>query len=389
MNPFRGYGAALQGASLLIALGMTSACAGEAPPQTTIEDPAAGALRVTVLARDLEHPWGMAFLPEGGALVTERPGRLRRLDANWRLDPEPIAGLPEIAAVGQGGLLDVALHPRFAENRRVYLSYAAAGDGGVGTEVAYGRLVDGRLQDLKVIFRARPKVEGGRHFGSRLLFLPDGHLLITLGDRGQREQAQSLAVHLGKTVRLTDEGAVPQDNPFAGREDALPEIYSLGHRNIQGATLAPDGTVWLHEHGPQGGDELNRLVAGGNYGWPVVTFGVEYGTGRPIGEGTHKPGMIDPVHVWVPSIAPSGLAHYGDGPIRAWRGQLLVGALKFMQLVRLALDADGRRVVDEVRLLDGRLGRIRDVRVGPDGLVYLLTDHPRGVLARIEPLPAD
>jgi len=341
--------------------------------------------RVVVATRGLEHPWGLAFLPDGRFLVTERPGRLRLVAADGTLDPRPVEGLPPIAPHGQGGLLDVALHPQFAENGLVYLSYAARGEGGIGTEAARGRLVDHRLEDVKVLFRQQPKSGAGRHFGSRLVFDRQGHLYITLGDRGEMERAQKLDDLAGKIVRLTADGLIPADNPFVNRAGARPEIYSLGNRNVQGAALHPvTGELWAHEHGPQGGDEVNVIRAGRNYGWPIITYGVEYVIGTKIGEGTHKPGMEQPLHIWVPSIAPSGMAFYQGERFTRWRGDLFVGALKDQMLVRLRFD--GEKQVKEERLLKGALGRIRDVRAGPDGLLYLLTDSSDGVIARLEPV---
>ena len=332
----------------------------------------------------LEHPWAVAFLPGGGYLVSERPGRLRRIDADGRLDPQPIQGLPAIAAYGQGGLLDVVLHPQFAGNRWVYFSYAEAGSGGIGTAVARGRLDGHRLDDVEVLFRLQPKSRTGHHFGSRLVFDRDGYLFITLGDRGEMARAQDLGDHAGSVIRLHDDGRVPDDNPFVDRADARPEIYSYGHRNLQGATLhAPSNRLWTHEHGPQGGDEINLPQPGVNYGWPVITYGVNYGTGTPIGEGTHKDGMAQPLHYWVPSIAPSGMTFYDADAFPAWRGSLFVGSLKFRLLVRLELRDD--KVAHEERLLAGELGRIRDVRQGPDGLLYLLTDEDDGQLVRLRP----
>jgi len=342
-------------------------------------------LKVVIMTRGLEHPWGLAFLPDDRMLVTERPGRLRLIEQG-RLDPTPISGVPEIKADGQGGLLDVAPHPRFAENQLVYLSYTAPGRGGVGTEALRGRLNGHRLEDVEVIFRALPKSRGGRHFGSRLLFDPKGRIYITLGDRGDRPRAQDLADHAGSIIRLEDDGRVPDDNPFVDRPNAQPEIYTYGNRNVQGIALQP-GTnrVWAHEHGPQGGDEVNIIRAGTNYGWPVITYGRNYGIGTQIGEGTEKPGMAQPLHYWVPSIAPSGMAFYDGDRFPDWRGNLFVGALKDRLLVRLEID--GERVIREERMLDGVLGRIRDVRSGPDGYLYLLTDANNGMLARLEPAP--
>lgn len=345
------------------------------------------AFRVVTMTRGLEHPWGLAFLPDGRRLVTERPGRLRLVAVDGTLDPQPVTGLPTIAIHGQGGLLDVALHPGFAENGLIYLSYAARGEGGVGTEVARGRLVDHRLENVEVLFRQQPKSSGGRHFGSRLVFDRQGYLYITLGDRGEQERAQKMDDLAGKIVRLHDDGRIPADNPFVDRPGARPEIYSLGNRNVQGAALHPlTGELWAQEHGPQGGDEVNVIRAGRNYGWPVITYGVEYVVGTKIGEGTHKPGMEQPLHVWVPSIAPSGMAFYQGDRFPRWRGDLFVGALKDQMLVRLRFDGEKR--VKEERLLKGVLGRIRDVRAGPDGYLYLLTDSPDGVIARLEPTDA-
>jgi glucose/arabinose dehydrogenase len=341
------------------------------------------AFRVVKIVQGLEHPWGLAFLPDGRMLVTERPGRLRVVH-DGKLLPQPVAGLPPIAAVGQGGLLDVALHPRFAENHLVYLSYVARGQGGVGTEVARGRLAGNRLEKVGVLFRQQPKSGGGRHFGSRLVFDREGYLYITLGDRGEMERAQRPDDHAGSVIRLHDDGRVPADNPFRGRPGWKPEKYTLGNRNMQGAALHPEtGRLWTHEHGPQGGDEVNVMRAGANYGWPVITYGVNYGIGTRIGEGTSKAGMEQPLHYWVPSIAPSGMAFYTGDRFPRWHGDLFVGALRDQLLVRLKLD--GEKIVREERMLEGVLGRFRDVRTGPDGFLYLLTDESSGVLARLEP----
>jgi len=340
--------------------------------------------RAVRVVEGLEYPWGLAFLPDGAMLVTERPGRLRIIAAGGKLDARPVAGLPRVAAHGQGGLMDVALHPRFAENRLVYLSFAARGDGGYSTEVARGKLSAERLEDVQVIFRQLPKSGGGRHFGSRLVFDRDGFLYITLGDRGEMERAQKSDDHAGSVIRLHDDGRVPKDNPFVGKPGWKPEKFTLGNRNIQGAALHPQtGLLWTHEHGPQGGDEVNVIRAGVNYGWPVITYGVQYVIGTKIGEGTHKAGMAQPIHYWVPSIAPSGMAFYTGEKFPRWRGDLFVGALRDQMLVRLRLD--GEKVIAEERLLKNSLGRIRDVRNGPDGLLYLLSDEPNGVLVRLEP----
>ena len=340
--------------------------------------------RAATVTEGLEFPWGLAFLPDGRMLVTERPGRLRLVAADGRLDPKPVEGLPPIAAVGQGGLLDVALHPDFARNGWIYLSYAGEGSGGYGTEVLRGRLDGHVLRDVQVIFRMQPKTKTGHHFGSRLVFDRQGYLYITLGDRGEMERAQRLDDHAGSVIRLHDDGRVPADNPFVGKAGARPEKFTLGNRNVQGAALHPQtGEVWAHEHGPQGGDEINIIRAGVNYGWPVITYGRNYVTGTKIGEGTTKPGMAQPLLHWTPSIAPSGMAFYTGDRFPAWRGNLFVGALAGQMLVRIQLD--GERIVHQERLLEGALGRIRDVRQGPDGLLYLLIDGAQGRIVRLEP----
>jgi glucose/arabinose dehydrogenase len=340
------------------------------------------AFRVVPVAQDLEHPWSLAFLPDGRMLVTERPGRLRIVHEG-RLQPEPVQGLPRIEPRGQGGLLDVVLHPRYASNGWIYLSFAAPGPGGVGTEVVRARLVGNRLEDQTLIFRMEPKSARGLHFGSRLVFDRAGFLYITLGDRGDQDRAQQMSDHNGKIVRLHDDGSVPVDNPFVAQRGARPDVFSLGHRNVQGAALHPEtGLLWTHEHGPQGGDEINVVRAGVNHGWPVITYGRNYGVGTRIGEGTHRAGMAQPLYRWTPSIAPSGMAFYTGDRFPRWRGDLFVGSLSHQMLVRLSLD--GERVVREERLLQGR-GRIRDVRVGPDGCLYLLTDSTSGEVLRLEP----
>ncbi|HET9820328.1 MAG TPA: PQQ-dependent sugar dehydrogenase [Burkholderiaceae bacterium] len=342
-------------------------------------------LRPVTVARGLQSAWAFAFLPEGRLLVTERPGRMRVVEADGTLRA-PLAGLPAVAAGGQGGLLDVALHPRFAQNGWVYWSYAEAGEGGAGTAVARGRLdlAANRLQEVQVIFRQQPKVSGGNHFGSRLAFAPDGRLFVGLGDRFHRkDDAQDLSNHLGKIVRLEDDGRVPRDNPFAARAGARGEIWSYGHRNVQGAAIDPrSGALWATEHGPQGGDELNLPAAGANHGWPVITTGRNYGLGTAIGEGTARADVAPPLAHWVPtSIAPSGLAFLTSDRYPGWKGQLFLGALRGQKLVRLELD--GHRVVAEHAHLQGR-ARLRDVRQGPDGWLYVLTDGPDGELWRLE-----
>jgi glucose/arabinose dehydrogenase len=318
-------------------------------------------------------------------LVTERPGRLRYVSADGKLS-EPVTGVPAVAAVNQGGLLDVALDPAFATNSTIYLSYAEPGEGEEnGTAVARARLDGMQLQDVSVIYRQQPKFASGHHFGSRLVFARDGTLFVTQGDRNKlREAVQDLTTDIGKVVRIRTDGGIPADNPLVGRKDARPEIWSWGHRNIQGAALNPaTGELWTHEHGPRGGDEINITRAGRNYGWPVITYGREY-FGPAIGEGTAKAGMEQPLHYWVPSIGPSGMAFHDGRAHPQWKGQLFVGALAAKQLVRLEVGDDGR-VRREERLAIGE--RVRDVREGPDGALYLLTDENPGRLLRVVPAP--
>ncbi len=338
---------------------------------------------VEVITGDLEHPWGLAFLPAGDMLVTERAGRLRRIEGG-SLRPTPIAGLPKIQEKGQGGLLGIALHPDYAQNRWLYLAYAAGSWGSYNTEVLRGRFDGSQLNEVQTIFKATPKSRGGRHFGSRLVFGRDRMLYISLGDRGERSSAQDLSDHRGTLIRVRDDGSAPPDNPFVGQAKARPEIYTYGNRNMQGMTLHPvTGAVWTHEHGPQGGDEINIMQAGVNYGWPVITYGANYGLGTQIGEGTHKEGMAQPIYKWVPSIAPSGMTFYTGAAFPNWQGDLFVGSLKFGLLVRL--EVQGEQVVSEERMLDRRYGRIRDVVQGPDGYLYLLTDDRDGQVLRLTP----
>ena len=343
------------------------------------------AFRVVTLLQGLEYPWSVAFLPDGRMLVTERAGRLRLVGQDLRLDPKPIAGLPDVVATGQGGLFDVVLHPEYAQNGWIYWAYNAPGAGGWGTALARGKLQGSRMTEVQVLFSMQPKTRLSQHFGGRIVFDKAGMLYLTLGDRGDKERAQKLDDHAGSVIRLYEDGRVPVDNPFAKRAEALPEKWTLGNRNMQGATLHPKtGELWTHEHGPQGGDEVNVMRSGLNYGWPVITYGVNYGFGTRIGEGQTKPGMVQPLHVWVPSIAPSGMAFVSGSKFPQWTGDLLVSALRDQMLVRLELD--GEKVVREERLLQGLVGRIRDVRMGPDGLVYLLTDSAEGSLLRLEPI---
>jgi aldose sugar dehydrogenase len=346
-------------------------------------------IHVQTVADGLDHPWAIAFLPDGDALVTERPGRLRHLSASGALS-EPLAGVPEVDARDQGGLLDVAIDPNFAENRLVYLSYAEPGEDGTNsTAVARGRLSDDitGLTDVEVIFSQKPKLPSTKHFGSRLVFDEEGHLFVTLGERSEaefREQAQDLGSHLGKIVRINPDGSVPDGNPFVGQEGALPEIWSYGHRNIQAAAINPaTGALWEIEHGPKGGDELNIPEAGKNYGWPIVSFGVNY-NGSPVGSGeADAPGFEDPIYQWTPVIAPSGMAFYSGGAIPEWQGNLFVGGLASTALVRLELD--GNAVTHEERILEDAGLRIRDVAEGPGGALFIVTDEDNGQVIRIGP----
>ncbi|MEF7613429.1 PQQ-dependent sugar dehydrogenase [Aquincola sp. MAHUQ-54] len=343
--------------------------------------------RPSTVARGLQNPWSLAFLPDGRMLVTEKRGQLRIVEPDGTVRA-PLAGVPRVDAGGQGGLLDVVPDPRFADNQRVYWSFSEPGDdrGSNGTAVARGRLDGNTLSDVRVIFRQQPKAGGGSHFGSRLVFDRDGKLFVTLGDRfSRKDDAQVLANHIGKIVRIDTDGRAPADNPFAGQNGALPEIWSYGHRNVQGAALHPaTGELWITEHGPQGGDELNIVGRGRNHGWPVITTGRNYGTGTRIGEGEVRDDVVAPLKHWVPvSIAPSGLAFLTSTRYPGWQGSLFLGALRGQALLRLELD--GNQVVREERLLT-RLGeRIRDVRQGPDGLLYVLTDNADGRILRLEP----
>ena len=345
----------------------------------------AGPLRVTEVARGLESPWALAFLPDGRLLVTERPGRMRIIDTDGRVS-EPVAGVPAVHARGQGGLLDVVIGPDFARDRVVVFSYAEPTTRGARTAVARARLdADGlRLDDVRRIFAQDEDPSGNHHWGSRLVFGRDGRLFVTLGDRfHHRERAQALDSHLGKVVRIEPDGGVPADNPLAGRADARGEIWSWGHRNVQGAALHPQtGELWTHEHGPQGGDEINRTRAGLNYGWPEVTYGREYVTGRKIGAGEAREGVEPPVLQFTPSIAPSGMAFYTGDVFPQWKGNLFVGALKFQLVARVVLEGD--RVVHEERLFTELGRRIRDVRQGPDGHLWLV-DETEGRILRLDP----
>jgi aldose sugar dehydrogenase len=339
-----------------------------------------GQVRVETIARGLVHPWGLAFLPDGQMLVTERPGRLRLVSRDGGVSA-PLTGVPRVFARGQGGLLDVALAPDFTSSRWVYLSYAEPGGGGAGTAVARGRLGPAGLQDVQVIFRQVPKVDGANHFGSRLMLSRDGRLFVTLGDRFKFNPAQDLASHLGKIVRINPDGSVPADNPYARSQGARPEIWSYGHRNVQGAALHPStGVLWVHEMGPRGGDELTIAQAGRNYGWPLVSWGRHY-DGRAIPSPSTRPDLAGSLRQWTPVIAPSGMTFYTGSLFPAWRGSLLIGGLVARGVVRLTLQ--GQQVTGEERIALGQ--RIRDVRQGPDGAVYVLTDEASGEILRLSP----
>ncbi len=344
--------------------------------------PIEGVVTAEIVASDLEHPWALAFLPDGRILVTERPGRLRVVSPTGRVS-DPLGGVPTVHAMGQGGLLDVAVDPSFTRNRLIYLSYAEPGEGGAGTAVARARLGEGELEDVRVIYRQQPKVEGNGHFGSRLVCATDGTLFVTQGDRqAYREQAQNLESGLGKLVRINPDGSIPQDNPFVGQRGARPEIFSYGHRSMQAAALHPEtGRLWTVEHGARGGDELNHPEKGKNYGWPVITYGRDY-SGAKIGEGTAKAGMEQPVYYWDPVIAPSGAVWYTGDRYPGWKGSLFVGSMQPGALVRLTVEND--EVTSEERYLPD-VGRVRDVQQGPDGLLYLVTDENNGRLLRVVP----
>jgi glucose/arabinose dehydrogenase len=364
-------------AGVLVAA-MVTLLSGACSAEDQVIDTETGKIKVETLAAGLEHPWGLAFMPDGRMLVTERAGRLRILAKDGTLS-DPLNGVPAVVAKGQGGLLDVALDPNFTENKLVYITYAEPGEGGAGTAVARGRLGDAGLEDVQVIFRQTPKVSGGNHFGSRLVFTPDGKLFVTLGERFKFEPAQDLTSHLGKIVRINPDGSVPPDNPFIGHKDAQPEIWSYGHRNVQGAAINPEtGKLWASEFGPRGGDELNIVTPGANYGWPVVSWGKHY-DGEDIPDPPTHPEFADAIRHWTPVISPSGIAFYTADAIPGWKDSLLISGLSSEAIIRLSLD--GETVTDEERIPMG--ARIRDVAQGPDGAVYALTDQKNGEVLRL------
>ena len=362
--------------------GVPSAVQAQAPRSQT---PASikGVVDNQTIAKGLEHPWSLAFLPDKRMLVTERPGRLRLVDPDGRVS-EPLAGVPQVYASGQGGLLDVALSPTFDKDRLVYLSFAESGEGGAGTAVARGRLGERGIENTQVIWRQQPKVGGSNHWGSRLVFRPDGTLFVTLGERfNHSDKAQDLSGTLGKIVRINPDGTAPPDNPFVNRAGVRPEIWSYGHRNVQAAALGPEtGQLWTVEHGARGGDELNHPEAGKNYGWPVISYGTHYSFLK-IGEGTAKQGMEQPVYYWDPVIAPSGMVVYTGDLFAGWKSNFLIGSLTPGLLVRLVMK--GGKVAQEERYLGDLRERIRDVRQAPDGSLYLLTDARNGQILRITP----
>jgi aldose sugar dehydrogenase len=342
-----------------------------------------GVVDVQMIAKGLEHPWSLAFLPDKRMLVTERPGRLRLVEADGRIS-EPLTGVPQVYASGQGGLLDVVLSPTFDKDRFVYFSFAERGEGGAGTAVARGRFGERGIENMQVIWRQQPKVGGSNHWGSRIVFRADGTLFVTLGERfNHSDKAQDLSGTLGKIVRINADGSAPPDNPFVNRAGVRPEIWSYGHRNVQAAALSPDtGQLWTVEHGARGGDELNHPEAGKNYGWPVISYGTHYSFLK-IGEGTAKQGMEQPVYYWDPVIAPSGMVIYSGDLFTGWKNNFLIGSLTPGLLVRLVV-RDGK-VVQEERYLGDLRERIRDVRQAPDGSLYLLTDARNGQILRITP----
>ncbi len=357
----------------------------DARAQNSVSSPSSlGPLRVTTLVKNLTHPWGMAFLPDGRLLITERAGRLR-IYSNGTLS-RPVSGIPAVYASGQGGLLDVEIDPDFRKNQLVYLTYAEAGANDMaGTAVMRGKLNGNALENTQVLFRQSPKLSSGAHFGSRLVFDKSGHLFVTLGENNNRITAQYLDHHQGKVVRIMPDGSIPKDNPFVNNNKVRPEIWSYGHRNPQGAALNPwTGKLWVHEHGPKGGDEINIPQTGKNYGWPKITYGINYnGLDIPEAVSNKAEGMEQPIYYWVPSIAPSGMSFYDMNKKSPWYGNLFVGALAGQILVRLELDGD--KIIKEERLLKEFSYRFRDVQTGPDGSLYLITDAADGRLLKVDP----
>lgn len=371
------------GTATMAVAAATAATPAAAEPTRTLQSQH-GPVSVATVAEGLENPWGLAFLPDRRMLVTERPGRMRVIGTDGVLSA-PLTGVPAVVAEGQGGLMDVVPAPDFAQSQRIYFSFSEPGEGRLAsTAVAHARLTDTGLEDVQVIFSQKPKLDTRHHFGSRLVFDGQGHLFITLGDRGVRHTAQELDSHMGGVIRVNLDGSVPADNPFLGQDGVLPEFWSYGHRNQQGAALNPwSGALWTHEHGPKGGDEINIPQPGKNYGWPIATYGINY-SGEPIPEaqGETVEGMENPHHVWKVSPGVSGMAFYDHERFPAWKNSLFVGALAQRVLIRLTLDGDA--VTGEERLLEDLGWRIRDVRVGPDGAVYVVTDETKGRVLKVE-----
>ena len=374
--------AALSAATLLA--GTLALVTGTRGQNSSFES-SAGQLDVQTFASGLVHPWALAFLPDGRLLVTERPGRMRLVSTEGQLSP-PLKNVPEAWASGQGGLLDVVTDRNFGQNRSIFFCYAERTAGGGRTAVARARLDDaaGQLDEVKVIFRQEGPLSSGNHYGCRIAQAAEGHLFITLGEHySYRDEAQNLSNHLGKLIRIAPDGSAPSDNPFVGRDGARPEIWSYGHRNPQGLAVDPaNGRLWEFEHGPRGGDEVNVIAKGANYGWPVIGFGIDY-SGTPIHETTAKEGMEQPAKYWVPSVSPSGATFYDGRLFPKWRGSLFAGTLSGRMLLRLTVS--DRAVTGEERLLQNLHERIRDVRQGPDGALWLLTDNPAGRILRVTP----
>jgi glucose/arabinose dehydrogenase len=369
---------------LYLMLAASVVLANSAPAAARTFPSSAGPIQVETVAQGLQYPWSLAFLPDGRMLVTERVGRMRIVTPDGKIS-EPVAGLPKVFARGQGGLLDVALDRGFSQNRIIYFCFAEPFEGGARTALAKARLAnEPYIEELRVIFHQDGPLSSGNHFGCRIVQMPDGNLFLTMGEHfTHRNEAQNLSNHLGKLIRIAPDGSVPPDNPFLNRKDAKPEIWSYGHRNMQGAAINPvSGKLWTHEHGPRGGDELNVPQAGKNYGWPVIGFGIDY-NGAKIHESTHKAGMEQPIRQWTPVIAPSGMTFYTGDLFPRWKNNLFIGGLASQVLVRLELD--GEQVTKEERLLKEMGQRIRDVRTGPDGALWLLTDSPNGQLLRLTP----
>ena len=362
---------------LLFSFCFLTACAAK-PPETA---PVSKDFRIVTVLDNLDFPWSLAFLPDGDVLITERNGNMLRYGKDGEL--HLVSGLPDIHPTGQGGLLDVILDPDFPTNWTIYFSFVAKDNGDYGTEVARAVLDHSSLKNVQVIFRAVPKTSSGIHFGSRLLFAPDGTLIISLGEKGRMREAQNTSNHLGSIIRINPDGSLPHDNPYINRNGYQPQLYTYGNRNVQGIALHPEtGKIWFHEHGPKGGDELNILKSGANYGWPAITYGVDY-SGAIISEKTALPGMEQPSAYWVPSIAPSGMTIYDGNAFPDWKGNIFIGALVQRHLRRVILQ--GEQIIDQEILLKDLKERIRDVRTGPDGYLYLLTDSRNGKLLRLEP----